>query len=96
MISSGEAPYKGLERDFNWCTTESDDKGQMTRWGLCDSDIGIPECTEEDSKNLGIILYFDFTNFFLLYSFFNILISRIFLINYLISKKKSRPKNLLK
>ena len=42
-----------MDRDFNWCATESDDKGKMNHWGLCDSDIGIPECTEEDSKNFG-------------------------------------------
>ena len=41
-----------MKRDFNWCATEVDQTGIMTRWGLCDSDHGVPECSDEDSKDL--------------------------------------------
>lgn len=46
------APYKGLKRDFNWCATKTDKTGQMSHWGLCDSDSEIPDCPNEDSKDL--------------------------------------------
>ena len=43
-----------MKRDFNWCATKTDDKGQMSHWGLCDSDSEISDCPNEDSKDLGM------------------------------------------
>ena len=43
-----------MKRDFNWCATKTDKTGQMSHWGLCDSDSEIPDCPNEDSKDLGI------------------------------------------
>ena len=56
-----------MKRDFNWCATKTDVNGQMSHWGLCDSDSEIPDCTNEDSKDLGIYynIYNDLTNFIL-------------------------------
>ena len=66
-----------MKRDFNWCATKTDDKGQMSHWGLCDSDSEIPDCPNEDSKDLGMhyniynnYMDFDFTIFFYEVHFF--------------------------
>ena len=78
-----------MKRDFNWCATKTDKTGQMSHWGLCDSDSEIPDCPNEDSKDLGIyyniyndnILRYEFNQFYFMknaFFFFNILISRIF------------------